>query len=152
MLVYLLCPFSQLCLVTLSFFSALSSIAFILCEISTLFSFFFFIQWEKPPRSVAEAFVLLLAPYAPHMAEELWSRLGHSNSLAYETFPKVWIVFICVALSYPACLWFAWCSTIYKVRDDNTQKSDSANIEPINLFNESSSFFHPFRLNRSHNM
>ncbi|KAM1154739.1 hypothetical protein ACFX19_037687 [Malus domestica] len=35
-----------------------------------------------------EAFVLLLSPYAPHMAEELWFRLGHSESLAYEPFPK----------------------------------------------------------------
>ncbi|KAL3521930.1 hypothetical protein ACH5RR_014764 [Cinchona calisaya] len=45
-------------------------------------------KWEKLPRSAAEAFVLLLSPYAPHMAEELWSRLGHSKSLAYEPFPK----------------------------------------------------------------
>ncbi|CAI9086826.1 OLC1v1020743C1 [Oldenlandia corymbosa var. corymbosa] len=45
-------------------------------------------KWEILPRSTAEAFVLLLSPYAPHMAEELWSRLGHSNSLAYEPFPK----------------------------------------------------------------
>ncbi|KAJ8545089.1 hypothetical protein K7X08_017672 [Anisodus acutangulus] len=45
-------------------------------------------KWDKLPRSIIEAFVLLLSPYAPHMAEELWSRLGHSNSLAYEPFPK----------------------------------------------------------------
>jgi leucyl-tRNA synthetase len=31
--------------------------------------------------------VLLLAPYAPHIAEELWSRLGHSSSLAYAPWP-----------------------------------------------------------------
>ncbi|KAJ1427170.1 Valyl/Leucyl/Isoleucyl-tRNA synthetase, editing domain [Sesbania bispinosa] len=45
-------------------------------------------KWDKHPRSIVEAFVLLLAPYAPHMAEELWSRLGHTKSLAYEPFPK----------------------------------------------------------------
>ncbi|CAL5408305.1 unnamed protein product [Camellia sinensis] len=45
-------------------------------------------KWDKLPRSAIEPFVLLLSPYAPHMAEELWSRLGHSNSLAYEPFPK----------------------------------------------------------------
>ncbi|XP_028755225.1 leucine--tRNA ligase, chloroplastic/mitochondrial [Neltuma alba] len=45
-------------------------------------------KWDKHPRSVIEAFVLLLSPYAPHIAEELWSRLGHANSLAYEPFPK----------------------------------------------------------------
>jgi len=31
--------------------------------------------------------VLMLAPVAPHLAEELWSRLGHDTSLAYEPFP-----------------------------------------------------------------
>ncbi|KAA8515538.1 hypothetical protein F0562_018851 [Nyssa sinensis] len=45
-------------------------------------------KWDKLPRSIIEAFVLLLSPYAPHMAEELWLRLGHSDSLAYEAFPK----------------------------------------------------------------
>jgi leucyl-tRNA synthetase len=39
------------------------------------------------PRSVLEPFVLLLAPYAPHIAEELWAVLGHPETLAYETFP-----------------------------------------------------------------
>nr|CAD1842743.1 unnamed protein product [Ananas comosus var. bracteatus] len=45
-------------------------------------------KWENHPKSVIEAFVLLLSPYAPHMAEELWFRLGHSSSLAYESFPE----------------------------------------------------------------
>jgi leucyl-tRNA synthetase len=39
------------------------------------------------PRSVVEPLVLLLAPLAPHVAEELWSRLGHEGSLAWEGFP-----------------------------------------------------------------
>jgi quinolinate synthase len=39
------------------------------------------------PRESAEAFVLLLAPMAPHLAEELWSRLGHEASLARESWP-----------------------------------------------------------------
>jgi leucyl-tRNA synthetase len=42
---------------------------------------------EKLPRKDLEAFVLLLAPFAPHMAEELWSRLGHPASLAYAPWP-----------------------------------------------------------------
>jgi len=29
----------------------------------------------------------MVAPFAPHLAEELWQRLGHKNSLAYEPFP-----------------------------------------------------------------
>jgi leucyl-tRNA synthetase len=43
---------------------------------------------EVRPRSVLEPFVLLLAPYAPHVAEELWSALGHTDTLAYEPWPK----------------------------------------------------------------
>ena len=39
------------------------------------------------PRTVAEPLVLMLAPLAPHVAEELWSRLGHARSLAWESFP-----------------------------------------------------------------
>jgi leucyl-tRNA synthetase len=39
------------------------------------------------PRSAAERFVLLLSPFAPHLAEELWGRLGHRESLAYERWP-----------------------------------------------------------------
>lgn len=39
------------------------------------------------PRSIMENFVLLLAPFAPHIAEELWQRLGHSDSLTYEPWP-----------------------------------------------------------------
>jgi leucyl-tRNA synthetase len=39
------------------------------------------------PREVAEPLVLMMAPFAPHIAEELWRRLGHEDSLAYEDFP-----------------------------------------------------------------
>ncbi|WP_433343563.1 leucine--tRNA ligase [Micromonospora sp. CA-111912] len=39
------------------------------------------------PREVAEPLVLMLAPFAPHVAEELWRRLGHDASLAYADFP-----------------------------------------------------------------
>jgi leucyl-tRNA synthetase len=40
------------------------------------------------PEEVAEILVLLLAPLAPHAAEELWSRLGHEESLVREAFPE----------------------------------------------------------------
>jgi len=39
------------------------------------------------PRSVLEPFVLLLSPFAPHLAEELWRALGHAETLAYEPWP-----------------------------------------------------------------
>jgi len=40
------------------------------------------------PREVVEPLVLMVAPLAPHVAEELWLRLGHEASLAYEPFPE----------------------------------------------------------------
>ena len=39
------------------------------------------------PREAAEKFVLCLAPFAPHLGEELWQFLGHAETLAYEPFP-----------------------------------------------------------------
>ncbi|WP_410810972.1 leucine--tRNA ligase [Micromonospora sp. 067-2] len=39
------------------------------------------------PREVAEPLVLMVAPFAPHLAEELWRRLGHTASLTYADFP-----------------------------------------------------------------
>ncbi|MDW8242626.1 MAG: class I tRNA ligase family protein [Thermogemmata sp.] len=39
------------------------------------------------PKQVLETFVLLLSPYAPHIAEELWRALGHPHTLAYEPWP-----------------------------------------------------------------
>jgi leucyl-tRNA synthetase len=39
------------------------------------------------PRDAAEALVLMLSPLAPHISEELWSRLGNAESIAYEPFP-----------------------------------------------------------------
>jgi len=39
------------------------------------------------PRAILEPFVLLISPFAPHLGEELWRRLGHTESLAYEPWP-----------------------------------------------------------------
>jgi leucyl-tRNA synthetase len=51
---------------------------------------------ETPvPRSVAEPLVLLVAPLAPHIAEEMWARLGHDESSAWHPFPVAderWLV------------------------------------------------------------
>lgn len=43
---------------------------------------------EKKPRHLMEQFILLLGPFAPHIAEELWERLGHKSSLAYAPWPE----------------------------------------------------------------
>ncbi len=39
-------------------------------------------------RAVLESLILLLAPFAPHLCEELWSVLGHAESLAYASWPE----------------------------------------------------------------
>jgi leucyl-tRNA synthetase len=39
------------------------------------------------PRELAETLVLMLAPFAPHLGEELWERLGHHKSLARRPWP-----------------------------------------------------------------
>ncbi|MCA9320012.1 MAG: leucine--tRNA ligase [Planctomycetes bacterium] len=50
---------------------------------------------EQRSRAALEPFCLLLAPYAPHLAEEIWHRLGHEDTLAFEAFPVAdpkWLV------------------------------------------------------------
>ncbi len=42
---------------------------------------------EAIPRTLAENFALMLSPFAPHMAEEIWQRLGHEESLAHHPWP-----------------------------------------------------------------
>lgn len=43
---------------------------------------------KEVPKAAAEALVLVLAPYAPHIAEELWSILGHSDCIANAQWPE----------------------------------------------------------------
>ena len=40
------------------------------------------------PRECLESFVLCLAPFAPHLGEELWQFLGHADTVAYEPWPE----------------------------------------------------------------
>lgn len=42
---------------------------------------------DRVPRAAVEPIVLMTAPVAPHIAEELWDRLGHEESLTYAPFP-----------------------------------------------------------------
>ncbi|CAI6006453.1 unnamed protein product [Closterium sp. NIES-64] len=45
-------------------------------------------KWPSVPKDAARPLVLLLSPFAPHVAEELWQRLGGTSSLAYEPWPQ----------------------------------------------------------------
>jgi leucyl-tRNA synthetase len=54
------------------------------------------------PRAVVEPLVLMVSPFAPHLAEDLWRRLGHPDTLAYEPFPTAdpaWLV--AESVTYP---------------------------------------------------
>jgi len=42
---------------------------------------------QKKPRGIMDQFILLLAPFAPHVSEEIWRRLGHPTSLVYAPWP-----------------------------------------------------------------
>jgi leucyl-tRNA synthetase len=55
----------------------------------------FFTKETVRPRSVIEPFVLLVSPLAPHVAEELWQLLGHTDSLAHARWPQFdhqWVI------------------------------------------------------------
>ncbi len=45
-------------------------------------------KWSAIPQEVAEAFVLILNPFAPHLSEELWQKLGKNDSLSYTEWPS----------------------------------------------------------------
>ncbi|MBB5225939.1 leucine--tRNA ligase [Treponema ruminis] len=45
-------------------------------------------KFDSLPREMWEGFVLLLSPYAPHLGEELWEKLGHKESCAYAKWPE----------------------------------------------------------------
>ncbi len=45
-------------------------------------------QSGSAPRAVVEDMVLMLSPLTPHVAEELWQRLGHTDTVVYRTFPR----------------------------------------------------------------
>jgi leucyl-tRNA synthetase len=47
----------------------------------------YFTKLDRRPIEACEKLVLLLSPFAPHIAEELWQILGHSGTLAYEPWP-----------------------------------------------------------------
>jgi leucyl-tRNA synthetase len=47
----------------------------------------YFTKQATRPRRTMESFVLLVSPFAPHLAEELWEMLGKSQTLAYEAWP-----------------------------------------------------------------
>ncbi len=47
----------------------------------------FFTKQASRPRAAMEPLVLLLSPFAPHIAEELWQALGHKETLSYQPWP-----------------------------------------------------------------
>ena len=48
----------------------------------------FYTKESQRPQEIMSQFVMLLSPFAPHIAEELWSLLGHEKTLAWEAWPE----------------------------------------------------------------
>lgn len=46
-------------------------------------------SWGNTPKSIAQDFLILLNPFAPHIAEELWTLLGNSGTMGYEQWPSL---------------------------------------------------------------
>lgn len=44
-------------------------------------------SFDSVPKTMWSDFVKLLSPYAPHLGEELWAKLGHNGTIAYESWP-----------------------------------------------------------------
>ena len=63
---------------SLNFNTAISQMMIFINEISKL---------PELPRAMWSDFVKILSPYAPHLGEELWEKLGNKNTLAYESWP-----------------------------------------------------------------
>jgi leucyl-tRNA synthetase len=64
---------------SLDFNTAISQMMIYLNEIGKL---------ESVPRSLWEPFVLLIAPYAPHLGEEFWAKLGYGSTVSRATWPS----------------------------------------------------------------
>lgn len=65
---------------TLNFNTAISQMMIFINEISKL---------PEVPKAIWSDFVKVLSPYAPHLGEELWEKLGHNNTIAYESWPVI---------------------------------------------------------------
>ena len=65
---------------TLNFNTAISQMMIFINEISKL---------NEIPKTMWSDFVKILSPYAPHLGEELWSKLGNKNTIAYESWPQI---------------------------------------------------------------
>lgn len=63
---------------TLNFNTAISQMMIYVSDLSKM---------DKLPREAWEPFVLMLSPYTPHLAEELWGKAGHKPSIANEKWP-----------------------------------------------------------------
>ena len=64
---------------TLNFNTAISQMMIFINEMA---------KQESVPSSMWSDFIKLLSPYAPHLGEELWQKLGNNNTIAYESWPK----------------------------------------------------------------
>lgn len=46
-------------------------------------------NWDEKPKRIIESFIKLLSPFAPHIVEELWHKLGYEQTISYEPWPEL---------------------------------------------------------------
>ena len=103
---------------TMSFNTAISAMMILLNDL---------LPRNPRPKSVVETFTLLLAPFAPHLAEELWSRLGHAESLAYAPWPSFDpAMLVDDTVELPVCI-----NGKVKERIEVPQNADAAVVEAV---------------------
>jgi leucyl-tRNA synthetase len=80
----------------MSFNTAISALMMLVNELTPL---------KERPKAAVERLILLLSPFAPHLAEEAWSRLGRRTSLAHEPWPTFdEAMLVDATVEIPVCL------------------------------------------------
>jgi leucyl-tRNA synthetase len=103
---------------TMSFNTAISALMILLNEL---------LPTRPRPRAAVETFVLLLSPFAPHLAEELWARLGHAESLAYAPWPTFdFAQLVDDVVELPVCI-----NGKVKERIEVAKDADAAAVEAV---------------------
>ena len=84
------------------------------------------------PRAAVETLILLLSPFAPHLCEELWERLGHTKSLAHEPWPR----FDPAAIAEAEVLWVVQVNGKVRARISLPAEASDARLQEAVLADE----------------
>lgn len=93
-------------------------------------------KWKNKPREALEPLLLLLAPYAPHIAEECWAQCGHEGSLAYVGWPQLdESLLVEDEVTLPVQVHFSFVASLLAVLYTNTEWWEKGNVRVSSLDN-----------------